>query len=162
MDDTAARPDLKRPLLTFTLVLIGGQALLILLESLFPGLKIPDSLNLIVTIAGAIIAGRGFAQRHLRAPDKRECLRFGLAATAVSALLALVTLWILFRIYDLPLTMENLALGLGGGDSSLTGFLRDWLWAILAFGLLLTFGLTAAGLSSGARGWLKRQAKAAR
>lgn len=160
MDDTAIPPGLTRPLLTFTLVLVGGQGLLILLETLFPGLKIPDSINMVVTIMGAIIAGRGFAQRHLRAPDRGEYLRFGFGATAISTVLAAVMVWLLFAAYGVPLSVRNFALALGGGDASLSGFFERWFWVFMAVGVLLTFGLTAAGLSSGARGWLKKHGPA--
>lgn len=160
MDTISTSGGVGRPLLVFTGVMLVGQGILAGIGFAFPDLDLPNSFGLVITIVAVLMAGQSFAKATQREMTGAEQARFGLIATLITLVLSLGGFVALFAWYGVPLTAENFALVLTG-DAGLARDFGGWLWVILGVGVLVTYLITRFGVGSGAKGYLKKQARQA-
>ncbi|MCB6178959.1 ABZJ_00895 family protein [Rhodobacter sp. Har01] len=93
MRDRAERRGMGGSLAVFGLALVAGGAAAVALAWAVPALPLPGGLAIVVLLAAALLAGRGFARRAGRPPTGTETASFAMAAMVVAVLAAVAAVW---------------------------------------------------------------------
>ena len=149
---------LGKPLMIFLATLIAGQAVLTGLASAFPDISMPSGFGIVLTMIAALSAGQSHAKAAGRLSTRAENRRFASLATLVSVLLAATGIAGLMAWYQVPFNLPMLSLVLSGDETFLAD-IGGWLWAILGFAVVLTWGVTNFGFTAGSKGVIRKMDK---
>ena len=122
-------------------VKLAAIAFIFGVESLFPGLEIPE-ISSVVTIGAVALAMTLYSRQVHRKPRAFEFAAFALGVTLIDLILSLITLVWLMIDAELPISGDGLSALLSGGESTISGEEMVSIFAAgIAFASLFTFGL---------------------
>lgn len=162
MEPTARTLPLAKMMLVFLGVLLAANGLLILVQTLLPGIDMPSSIGMVLMMVASISAGGTAATALGRPLVRQEKLRFASAATMASLALTGLLLWGLFTWNGVPLTLETLSIALTGGSATSADVLRFLPWiglAVVMISLLVCYLGAGFGAKSQLRALERRAAQ---
>lgn len=145
MDGITAKMPLRKMLMIFLGILIGGNVLLVLIQTFLPNVPMPGSIGIVFAMVASMSAGGSAATALGRPLVAREKLTFAAAATVASLVLTLAVFWGLFAWNGVPFTLSNIIMATTGDaapDGEIAAIL-PWvgLVAVLVSLLVCYFGV---------------------
>ncbi len=110
---------LTKPLLAFCGLLIVGQIVLGVLGNY---VELPSSIGVIMLVAAAVAGGQTFGNSARRVMTPGEKVRFAIIGTIAAFAIGIAGLYATFTYYGVPLTAQNMMLGLGVPPGEMADF----------------------------------------
>lgn len=160
MDATTQKIPLGKMLMIFLGTLIGGNVLLVLIQTFLPNVPMPGSIGIVFAMIASMSAGGSAATALGRPLVAREKLTFAAAATVGSLVLTVALFWGIFVWNGVPFTLGNVIMATTGAaapDAEITAIL-PW---IGVFAVVVSLLVCYFGVGLGAKNQLRALARKA-